>query len=63
MNIHTRFVGAIDFIILSLTAVMTVVVVLTLLVPSFASFDRVSKQGTVTIQQLAMDDTATVRHM
>ena len=63
MNIHTRFVGALNAIILSLTAAMTVVMVLALLVPSFASLERADKRGTVTIQQLAMEDTASVRHM
>jgi hypothetical protein len=42
---------------------MTVVMVLALLVPSFASLERADKRGTVTIQQLAMEDTASVRHM
>jgi hypothetical protein len=63
VNIHTRFVGALNAIILSLTAAMTVVMVLALLVPSFASLERADKRGTVTIQQLAMEDTASVRHM
>ena len=63
MNIHTRFVGALNAIILSLTAAMTVVMVVALLVPSFASLERADKRGTVTIQQLAMEDTASIRHM
>jgi hypothetical protein len=63
VNIHTKLVGAIDAIILSLTAAVTIVMVLTLLVPSFASFERQGKRGTVTIQQLAMDQTATAVHM
>lgn len=63
MNIHSKIVGAFDAIILSLTAAVTVVMVLTLLVPSFASFEKATRRGTVTIQQLAMDDTTTVRHM
>lgn len=57
MNFHTRFVGALDAIILFSIAAVTVVMVLTLLDPAFASLDRVSKHGTVTIQQLALDDT------
>jgi len=52
-----------DAIILSLTAAVTVLLVLALLVPSFARFDMLAPDGTVTIQQLAMDDTLKVRHM
>lgn len=63
MNIHTRLVGAFDAIILSMTAAMTVLMVLVLLVPSFARFETVAPQGTVTIRQLAMQDTVTTRHM
>lgn len=63
MNIHTRLVGAFDAIILSSTAAVTIVMMLALLDPSFASFEMPGKRGTVTIQQLAMDDTAAVRHM
>lgn len=63
MNIHTRIVGAFDVIFLSSTAAVTIMMVLALLDPSLASLERLDKRGTVTIQQLAMDDTATVRHM
>ena len=63
MNIHTKIVGAFDAIILSLTAAVTVMMVLTLLVPSFASFEKATRRGTVTIQQLAMEDTVTIRNI
>jgi hypothetical protein len=63
VNIHTRIVGAFDVIFLSLTAAVTIVMVLALLDPSLASLERLDKRGTVTIQQLAMADTVTVRHM
>lgn len=63
MNIHTKIVGAFNAIILSLTAAVTIVMVLTLLDPSFDRPERLVKRGTVTIQQLAVADTVNVRHM
>ena len=63
MNIHTRLVGAFDAIIGSLTAAVTIVMVLALLDPSLVPSETVTRRGTVTIQQLAVDDTVTVRHM
>jgi hypothetical protein len=59
MSIHTRLVGAFDGLILSLTAAVNVVVLATLLNPSLAQFEISGRRGTVTIQQIAMDDTAT----
>jgi hypothetical protein len=63
VNIHTRLVGALDAIILSLTAAVTVLMMLVLLVPSFARFDMLAPDGTVTIRQLAVDEAIKVRHM
>lgn len=63
MNIHTKIVGAFDVIILSLTAAVTVMMVVTLLNPSFDPSELLVKRGTVTIQQLAMDEAVPVRHM
>ena len=60
---HTRFVGAFDAIILSLTAAVNIVMMLTLLVPSFDPPEMSSKRGTVTIQQIAVADAANIRHM
>lgn len=62
MSIHTKLVGAFDAIILSLVATVTIVMVLALLVPSVATFETMGR-GTVTIQQLAMDDTVTAHHI
>lgn len=63
MNTHTRFVGALNAVILSLSAAVTVVMVATLLNPSFDPSNLLVRRGTVTIQQLPMDDNANVRHM
>ncbi len=63
MNIHTKFVGAFDAIILSLIAAVTIMMVLTLLEPSFGRSELLGKRGTVTIQQLAMDEAVAIRHM
>jgi hypothetical protein len=63
VNIHTKIVGAFDVIFLSLTAAVTIMMVLTLLEPSFDRPERLVKRGTVTIQQLAMDDMVNARHM
>lgn len=63
MSIHTRLVGAFDAIILSLTAAVNIAMLLTLLVPSFDPPEVLDKRGTVTIRQLAVEDTAAVRHM
>jgi len=52
-----------DAIILSLTAAVTVLMMLVLLVPSFARFDMLAPDGTVTIRQLAVDEAIKVRHM
>ena len=53
MNIHTKLVGAIDAVVLSLTAAMTVVVLIVLLSPN-ASLDRdgLLERYSVTIEQL-----------
>jgi hypothetical protein len=59
MSIHTRLVGAFDGLILSLTAAVNIVVLATLLNPSLALSEIASRRGTVTIQQIAMDDVAT----
>jgi hypothetical protein len=63
VNIHTRFVGAFYATILSLTAAVNVAVVLTLLVPSFEPPELLGRRGTVTIQQVAAEDTAGIIHM
>lgn len=63
MNIHARFVGAFHAIILSLSAAATIMMALALLDPSFGPSELLGKRGTVTIQQLAVDDTVTTRHM
>ena len=49
VNIHTRLVGAIDAVVLSLTAAMTIVMVFVLLTPP------VARDGhyTVTVEQLS----------
>lgn len=54
MNIHTKLVGAFDAIILSLTAAVTVAIVMVLLNPSFdkGHFETLAKQPSVTIEQL-----------
>lgn len=52
MNIHTKLVGAVDAIILSLTAAVTVVTVVTLLDPSLLPSETLVRHGTVTVQQL-----------
>jgi hypothetical protein len=55
VNIHTKLVGAIDAIILSTLAAVTVFMMLALLNPSFdsGSFDAMGRHGTVTIEQIA----------
>lgn len=65
MNIHTRLVGAFDAIILSSAAAVNVVMLLALLDPSFGSspFQMLNKRATVTIEQIAVDDTVAVRHL
>lgn len=49
MNIHTRLVGAIDAVVLSLSAAMTIVMVVALLSPPVA---HDGKHYSVTIEQL-----------
>lgn len=65
VSIHTKLVGALDAIIMSLTAAVTVVMLLVLLDPSLgqAPSEMFGKRGTVTIQQLSVDDTVAVRQM
>lgn len=63
MNIHTRLVGAFYAIILSLSAAVTIAMTLSLLDPSFDPSELLARRGTVTIQQLAMDDSAIVHRM
>lgn len=64
MSIHTKLVGAFDAIILSSTAAVTVVMVVTLLDPSLIPSEALVRHGTVTIQQLGMNDAASsVRQM
>jgi hypothetical protein len=63
VTILTRLVGAFDAIILSLTAAVTVVMVVTLLDPSLVPAESMVRHGTVTIQQLALDEASSVRHM
>jgi hypothetical protein len=57
VNIHTTLVGAFEPIILCLSAGLTVVMLVTLLNLSLDPADLLAKRGTVTIQQLALDDT------
>jgi hypothetical protein len=52
VNIHTRLVGAIDAVVLSLTAAMTVAMLFVLLGPP-ADSDGLSKHYSVTIEQLS----------
>jgi hypothetical protein len=54
VNIHTKLVGAFDAIILSLTAAVSIAILVVLLDPSFdkARFDTLAKQPSVTIEQL-----------
>jgi hypothetical protein len=52
VNIHTRLVGAIDAVVLSLTAAMTVAIVFVLLSPS-ADHDGLKQHYSVTIEQLS----------
>jgi hypothetical protein len=51
VNIHTKFVGAIDAVVLSLTAAITVAMVFALLSPHERRDDLV-KHYSVTIEQL-----------
>lgn len=51
MNIHTKLVGAIDAVILSLTAAMTVAMVFVLLAPPVER-DGLLEHYSVTIEQL-----------
>ena len=63
MNIHTRLVGAFDAIILSLTAAVTVAILVVLIDPSFdrARFETLAKQPSVVIEQLNVGDAAASR--
>lgn len=58
MNIHTKLVGAFDAIILSLTAAVTIAILLVLLDPSFdkAKFETLAKRPSVVIEQIAIGD-------
>jgi hypothetical protein len=51
VNIHTKLVGAIDAVVLSLTAAMTVAMVFVLFSPPVGR-DGVSEHYSVTIEQL-----------
>lgn len=51
MNIHTRLVGAIDVVVLSLSAAMTIAMVFVLLTPP-ADRDGLTEHYSVTITQL-----------
>ena len=51
MNIHTRLVGAIDAVVLSLSAAMTIAMVFVLLNPP-VDHDGPAEQYSVTIEQL-----------
>lgn len=51
MNIHSRLVGAIDAVVLSLSAAMTVAMVFVLLTPP-VDRDGVAEHYSVTIEQL-----------
>lgn len=51
MNIHTRLVGAIDAVVLALTAAMTIALLFVLLSPS-AEHDDLARHYSVTIEQL-----------
>jgi len=52
VNIHTRIVGAIDAVVLSLTAAMTVAMVIALLSPP-VDRDAPTRHYSVTIEQLS----------
>jgi hypothetical protein len=52
VNIHTKLVGAIDAVVLSLTAAMTVVMVFVLLSPPVGR-DGLAEHYSVTIEQLS----------
>lgn len=58
MNIHTKLVGAFDAIILSLTAAVTIAILLVLLDPSFdkANFETLAKRPSVVIEQIDIGD-------
>jgi hypothetical protein len=60
VNIHTKLVGAFDAIILSLTAAVTVAILLVLLDPSIdqTRFETLAKRPSVVIEQIATDDAA-----
>lgn len=59
MSIHTKLVGAFDAIILSLVAAVNFVMLATLFNPALGPSEIMGRRGTVTIEQLAMDETAT----
>lgn len=63
VNIHTRLVGAFDAIILSLTAAVTVAILVVLIDPSFdrARFETLAKRPSVVIEQLNVGDAAVSR--
>lgn len=52
MTIHTRLVGAIDAVVLSLTAAMTIVMFLALLDPTGPVGNDLVQHYSVTIEQL-----------
>jgi hypothetical protein len=52
VTIHTRLVGAIDAVVLSLTAAMTIVMFVALLDPSGPVGDGLAQHYSVTIEQL-----------
>lgn len=52
MNIHTRLVGAIDVVVLSLSAALTVAMLFVLLSPP-AVHDGLTEHYSVTIEQLS----------
>lgn len=56
VNIHTKLVGAFDAIILSLTAAVSIAILLVLLNPSLdkGHFETLAKRPSVTIEQLNM---------
>lgn len=61
MNIHTRLVGALHPVILSLTAVVMVAALFE--VSANRAEMMLGKRGTVTVQQIAMNDTDVARHL
>jgi hypothetical protein len=63
VNIHTRLVGAFDAIILSQIVAVHIAMLFVLLDPSYNPSEQLARQGTVTIQQLAMVDASARHHM